>query len=149
MGGNAPFRGWRAVRHALRLVAAAPIRLYQLVVSPLLGSNCNYYPTCSEYTRQAIVRHGVVRGGALGLLRIGRCSSHFYGGNDDVPDSIDWRAAFGEYRARSVRRADTKRADDPEDRPPHASGADPRSSAAGDLAQAETFLPKEGEQPDL
>ena len=62
------------------------IRAYQLVLSPLLGSNCRYQPTCSEYAREAIARYGALRGGALALRRIGRCHPWGGAGYDPVPD---------------------------------------------------------------
>lgn len=61
------------------------IRSYQLFISPLIPARCRYYPTCSEYGRQALSWHGVWHGGALTLKRIGRC--HPWGGHgiDFVP----------------------------------------------------------------
>lgn len=70
---------------AQRFVIAA-LRAYQWVLSPLLGSNCRYQPTCSQYCEQAVRRFGVVKGGWLALRRIGRC--HPWGGQgyDPVPE---------------------------------------------------------------
>lgn len=65
--------------------ALALIRLYRRWISPALGSNCRYYPTCSAYAMQAIERHGLVRGGWLGMRRIGRCHPFRDGGHDPVP----------------------------------------------------------------
>lgn len=61
------------------------IRGYQLLLSPWLGSNCRYLPTCSEYAREALVSHGVLRGGWLALRRIGRCHPWGGHGHDPVP----------------------------------------------------------------
>jgi putative membrane protein insertion efficiency factor len=61
------------------------IRSYRLAVSPWLGSNCRYYPSCSEYASQAIARYGVAKGGWLALKRIGRCHPWHDGGIDPVP----------------------------------------------------------------
>jgi hypothetical protein len=61
------------------------IRVYQRVLSPLLGSNCRFYPTCSHYTYEAIAKYGVVKGGWMGLRRIGRCHPWHAGGFDPVP----------------------------------------------------------------
>ena len=64
---------------------AGLIRVYQLTLSPLLGPACRYEPSCSEYTRQAIHRHGPLRGGWLGLKRLGRCHPYSGSGYDPVP----------------------------------------------------------------
>lgn len=91
----------------LRRVFTVPITLYQWIISPLFPSHCNYYPTCSEYSRQAIIRHGILKGGIMGLMRIGRCSARFYGGNDPVPEEFDFQLLRLEYRHRSVKRNGT------------------------------------------
>ena len=65
--------------------ATALIRLYQLTVSRVLPSSCRFYPSCSEYTRQAIERHGLLRGGWLGVKRLARCHPFNPGGYDPVP----------------------------------------------------------------
>jgi putative membrane protein insertion efficiency factor len=62
------------------------IRAYQLVLSPLWGPRCRFYPTCSCYAHTAIERFGVVRGTWLGLRRILRCHPFNEGGYDPVPD---------------------------------------------------------------
>lgn len=67
------------------LVAMSLIRAYQLFISPLLPASCRYTPTCSEYMRVAIDRHGLVRGVWLGLRRLGRCHPFHVGGFDPVP----------------------------------------------------------------
>ncbi len=66
----------------------ALIRFYQKCISPLLGSNCRYYPTCSAYTLEAIRRFGAVKGCLLGARRILRCNSFSKGGFDPVPDNF-------------------------------------------------------------
>lgn len=93
------------MRTVFRLVVALPIRLYQVIISPLFPSSCNYHPSCSEYGRQAILRHGLLRGGLMAVMRIGRCSAYFHGGNDPVPERFDLSALREEYRIRSVRRS--------------------------------------------
>ncbi|TXH70194.1 MAG: membrane protein insertion efficiency factor YidD [Thiothrix sp.] len=62
------------------------IRGYQLFLSPLLGSNCRYYPSCSHYAHEAIQKHGALRGSWLGLKRISRCHPWHEGGIDLVPE---------------------------------------------------------------
>ncbi|WP_210396522.1 membrane protein insertion efficiency factor YidD [Motiliproteus sediminis] len=65
------------------------IRGYQLLVSPFLGNNCRFYPSCSAYVIEAIEVHGVVRGLWLGLRRILRCHPYCDGGIDPVPSKTD------------------------------------------------------------
>ena len=61
------------------------VRAYQVALSPLLGGQCRYYPTCSAYAIEAIERHGGVRGAWLAARRIGRCHPFRPGGYDPVP----------------------------------------------------------------
>jgi hypothetical protein len=63
------------------------IRGYQKAISPLLGANCRYHPTCSRYTYEAIEIHGVLKGSWIGMRRIGRCHPFREGGFDPVPGS--------------------------------------------------------------
>lgn len=69
----------------LQQVFILPIRLYQIVLSPLLGSNCRYQPTCSHYMIESIREWGVFKGLWLGLKRIGRCHPWGSSGYDPVP----------------------------------------------------------------
>jgi hypothetical protein len=61
------------------------IRLYQKSISRLLPSSCRFYPSCSEYTFQAIEKYGILKGGWMGVRRIGRCHPFHPGGFDPVP----------------------------------------------------------------
>ena len=61
------------------------VRGYQKVISPLLGHNCRFTPTCSQYMIQAIQVHGPAKGLLLGLWRILRCNPFHKGGYDPVP----------------------------------------------------------------
>ncbi len=65
--------------------AIALIRGYQLLLSPFMASSCRYYPTCSQYTCEAIERYGLLRGMWMGAKRIGRCHPWHEGGHDPVP----------------------------------------------------------------
>ena len=69
----------------IRRLLIAPIRLYQLAISPLLPKSCRFSPSCSHYAIEAIGRHGAWRGGWLAARRIARC--HPWGGTgyDPVP----------------------------------------------------------------
>ena len=62
------------------------IRFYQKAISPFLGKNCRFIPTCSQYALEAINRYGALRGGWLGLKRICRCHPWGKFGYDPVPD---------------------------------------------------------------
>ncbi|CAD7844425.1 Protein YidD [Olavius algarvensis spirochete endosymbiont] len=61
------------------------VKLYQIAVSPLLLSNCRYYPTCSSYLIEALKKHGLFRGLLLAFRRIIRCHPGMPGGFDPVP----------------------------------------------------------------
>ncbi len=67
-------------------LAVLPIRVYQRLLSPLFGSRCKYYPSCSEYAAQAIGRFGILRGLVLAGWRLLRCNPWSHGGFDPVED---------------------------------------------------------------
>lgn len=69
----------------MRSLILVLIRLYQYCLSPLLGANCRYYPSCSHYAHGAIVRFGAWRGSRLALMRLARCHPWREGGYDPVP----------------------------------------------------------------
>jgi putative membrane protein insertion efficiency factor len=73
-------RPGRRTRAALWLVER-----YQRWLSPLLPGACRFWPTCSEYARLALIRHGLVRGSALALWRVCRCHRFARGGLDPPP----------------------------------------------------------------
>lgn len=69
----------------MRRLLMALIRGYQLAISPWLGRNCRFHPTCSQYTLEAIERHGALKGLWLGVRRVSRCHPFHPGGHDPVP----------------------------------------------------------------
>ncbi|MGB9358004.1 MAG: membrane protein insertion efficiency factor YidD [Acidimicrobiia bacterium] len=70
---------------AARILMGA-VRAYQKVLSPAMGGNCRYYPSCSEYGYDAIRLHGAGRGAWMAVKRIGRCQPFHEGGYDPVPE---------------------------------------------------------------
>lgn len=69
----------------MKFVALKLLRFYKRFISPLLPSACRFEPTCSVYMYQAIEKHGVFKGGWMGIKRIGRCHPFHPGGYDPVP----------------------------------------------------------------
>ncbi len=69
----------------MRALALFFITLYQKLLSPLFPSTCRFYPSCSEYAKQAIQKHGIVKGACLALKRVSRCHPGNPGGLDPVP----------------------------------------------------------------
>jgi len=72
----------------MKTIFIALIRFYQKAISPFLGKNCRFIPTCSQYALEAISRYGVLRGGWLGIKRICRCHPWGKLGYDPVPDLL-------------------------------------------------------------
>lgn len=69
-----------------RLPVLALIRLYQMVISPALPTGtCRFEPSCSHFSYQAIVKYGIIKGGALSIWRVLRCQPLHPGGYDPVP----------------------------------------------------------------
>ena len=67
-------------------ILALPVRAYRLILSPWVGHNCRYQPTCSTYALEALERHGALRGTRLAARRILRCHPWGGSGYDPVPD---------------------------------------------------------------
>ena len=81
----------------MKRLMLALIRGYQFLLSPWLGSQCRFYPTCSHYARQAIEDHGALRGAWLTLRRLARCHPWHPGGFDPVPGrEAELAAALGQ-----------------------------------------------------
>jgi hypothetical protein len=70
---------------ALRLIPIGIIKIYQKVISPMLGPHCRFYPSCSQYAVEAIQEHGLVHGSSLSVKRILKCHPFNEGGIDNVP----------------------------------------------------------------
>jgi hypothetical protein len=87
--------------HWPRLLAHGAIRTYQLTLSSLIGRQCRYMPSCSEYTDDAIQAHGLWMGGWMGFARICRCNPWGGSGYDPAPAALPtgaspltpWRSA--------------------------------------------------------
>lgn len=69
----------------MRALLTALIRLYRLVLSPWMGNQCRFYPTCSVYAEDAIITHGSLKGSALAVRRLCKCHPWHPGGMDPVP----------------------------------------------------------------
>ena len=89
---------------AVRKIVLLPVKAYQKLISPMLGANCIYSPTCSEYFKQAVMQHGIIKGSILGTARILRCNRFYMGGPDPVPQEFslkyirDRRTIFRRHR---------------------------------------------------
>ena len=70
----------------MRKLIVAILRLYKWMLSPMLPSACRYYPSCSDYMRQAVEKYGVARGLWMGAKRLLRCHPFHAGGLDPVPE---------------------------------------------------------------
>lgn len=68
----------------IRKLFILPIIFYQRLLSPMLPSSCRFTPTCSEYTKQAIIKYGIIKGTFLGIKRISKCHPWGKSGYDPV-----------------------------------------------------------------
>lgn len=75
----------RPSRSSVRTLLLLAIRAYQRLAPPFVRGTCRHYPSCSEYAREAIARHGAWRGTTLALRRLGRCHPFGTAGVDPVP----------------------------------------------------------------
>lgn len=84
------------ISNTLSSVFKGIIKGYKIIISPLLPPSCKFYPTCSEYSYDAIERFGPVRGLFLSIKRIVRCSGLSNGGYDPLPESLKGEPLKGE-----------------------------------------------------
>ena len=70
-------------------ILIVPIKIYQKFISPCFPPRCKYYPSCSHYAVDALMKHGPVKGLVLGTWRILRCNPWSRGGVDYVPEKFD------------------------------------------------------------
>lgn len=75
----------------VRLGLIGFLRLYRLLISPLYGQVCRFYPTCSAYALEAVRHHGALAGSYLSARRLARCHPWSSGGYDPVPERMRWR----------------------------------------------------------
>lgn len=73
------------MRNISKTVVLTLIQAYQKFISPLFPPSCRYYPTCSNYMAEAVLKHGIAKGLWLGMKRISRCHPWHEGGYDPVP----------------------------------------------------------------
>ncbi|MGK0442523.1 MAG: putative membrane protein insertion efficiency factor [Pseudohongiellaceae bacterium] len=71
----------------MRKILISCIKAYKYCVSPFLGDNCRFYPSCSSYAIQAVEQQGIIKGSWLALRRLLRCHPFNPGGYDPVPDT--------------------------------------------------------------
>ena len=73
------------INRVLKKIFIIPVRIYQIIISPLLPQTCRHTPTCSQYTIEAINIHGGLKGTWMGLKRLSRCHPWGTHGYDPVP----------------------------------------------------------------
>ena len=83
-------RGLIALWHLPRAMLVMLVRAYRLLLSPWLGRDCRFAPTCSAYAITALQHHGAIIGAGLAGWRILRCNPLCEGGCDPVPDNMPW-----------------------------------------------------------
>lgn len=69
----------------MKRLLIALIKGYQFLLSPWLGNQCRFYPTCSSYAEHAILHHGALKGSWLAVKRLSKCQPWHAGGFDPVP----------------------------------------------------------------
>jgi len=91
----------------IKRVLLALIRAYQYVLSPWVGGGCRFWPTCSEYAREAIEQYGPLKGSWMMGTRLVRCHPYGRGGVDPVPEQFRWRCWCQEDPAQTAPRTFT------------------------------------------
>ena len=81
-----------------RLIGIALIRIYQLTLSSIIGNSCRHQPTCSEYSYEAVARHGLIAGSWLTFFRVGKCNPFGTSGYDPVPETMVWGKKDGSHK---------------------------------------------------
>ena len=82
------YKFYKLIRDGIVWILVLPVKFYQMFISPMLGSNCNFTPTCSAYSIQALKKHGPVKGLLLAVWRILRCNPWGGHGHDEVPEKF-------------------------------------------------------------
>ena len=80
--------GRKAKSNLLNKGAIKLLRLYQLIISPLIGPSCRFYPSCSQYSIEAFENHGLIKGFYLSIKRLSKCHPGNSGGIDEVDKTI-------------------------------------------------------------
>lgn len=83
-------------------VLVALLTVYRRFISPLLGANCRFYPSCSAYALEAVQLHGALKGSWLAVRRVSRCHPFHAGGIDPVPGSVFEREHEDRVRAEQI-----------------------------------------------
>jgi len=73
------------MKKALQFIFLLPVYFYRYSISPLIGPRCRYTPTCSQYAIEAVIKHGIIKGGWLSIKRISSCHPWGGSGYDPVP----------------------------------------------------------------
>lgn len=81
----------------MRKIIIGLLRAYQLLISPIIGPSCRFYPSCSEYAIEAVKSHGIFKGCFLAVRRVLRCHPGCEGGLDPVPEKTKKRHVCSQH----------------------------------------------------
>jgi putative membrane protein insertion efficiency factor len=90
----------------MQWILLAAVRAYQVLLGPIFGGQCRFYPSCSHYAHEAIERWGARRGAWLGIKRLMRCHPLAKGGYDPVPENLHGRKNDSQGQAHEQSRAE-------------------------------------------